>query len=218
MTPSMTQIQPHTTYALSALAKHLNGYGMPCDVVGDADKRIVAVNTLNDAGPDEISFLSNAKYVDGLKTTRAGAVIVSKDQETPEGMTVLRAADAYAAAVSALSAALLAVPSHVESTVTTNYVTNGLPPGAYTGAPAGPPQGPIPQDDGGDWMVTEPTLFLAGEAGPERATFTPMDGGCGGGGGLTIQNLTINAPGATANELYAMLNANDIRRRTGARS
>lgn len=35
----------------------------------------------------------------------------------------------------------------------------------------------IPQADGGDWMVTKPTLFLAGEAGPERATFTPQGKG-----------------------------------------
>lgn len=70
---------------------------MPCEVHGDGDKRVIAVNTLGDAGPDDLSFLSNAKYVDDLKTTRAGAVIVAKDQETPEGMTVMRAADAYAA-------------------------------------------------------------------------------------------------------------------------
>ena len=36
-------------------------------------------------------------------------------------------------------------------------------PGAWGGA----------QASGGDYMVTEPTFFLAGEAGPERATFTP---------------------------------------------
>ncbi len=30
------------------------------------------------------------------------------------------------------------------------------------------------QADGGDYMVSRPTWFLAGEAGPERATFTPI--------------------------------------------
>lgn len=130
-------------------------------------------------------------------------------------ISAAESAAGYAAAVERLNAALLATPTYVESTVVTNFVSNGT----NYGGPAGPPQGPIPQADGGDWMVTEPTLFLAGEAGPERATFTPLGGGGGGGGnGLTIQNLTINAPGATANELYAMLQANDIRRRTGARS
>jgi hypothetical protein len=33
------------------------------------------------------------------------------------------------------------------------------------------------QAAGGDWLVTKPTLFLAGEAGPERATFAPLKGG-----------------------------------------
>lgn len=32
----------------------------------------------------------------------------------------------------------------------------------------------IPQATGGDWLVRQPTLFLAGEAGTERATFTPI--------------------------------------------
>jgi hypothetical protein len=31
-----------------------------------------------------------------------------------------------------------------------------------------------PQAAGGDYMVSTPTVFIAGEAGPERATFTPM--------------------------------------------
>lgn len=47
---------------------------------------------------------------------------------------------------------------------------------------------PIAQAEGGDWFVTRPTLFLAGEAGPERATFTPMGGGgaAPAGGGVVI--------------------------------
>lgn len=42
---------------------------------------------------------------------------------------------------------------------------------------------------GGDEVVSRPTLFLAGEAGPERATFTPLGGGSSGGGGMG--NITI---------------------------
>lgn len=48
----------------------------------------------------------------------------------------------------------------------------------------------IPRATGGDDIVTKPTLFLAGEAGPERATFTPLNGGGSsgrGGLGSTIQ-------------------------------
>lgn len=46
------------------------------------------------------------------------------------------------------------------------------------------------QANGGDYMVNRPTLFLAGEAGPERATFTPI-GGRGGGGGFGDINIYI---------------------------
>jgi hypothetical protein len=52
--------------------------------------------------------------------------------------------------------------------------------GALPTGPTGtlaPPSPPIHQAGGGDWMVNRPTLFLAGEAGPERATFTPQRGG-----------------------------------------
>ena len=49
--------------------------------------------------------------------------------------------------------------------------------------------GIIGQAEGGDWMVRRPTLFLAGEAGPERAIFIPQHkgdlapvGGVEGGG------------------------------------
>jgi len=48
-------------------------------------------------------------------------------------------------------------------------------PGGVTGG--GIQLDPYPQAMGGDYMVTKPTLFLAGDAGPERATFTPQGKG-----------------------------------------
>ena len=60
---------------------------------------------------------------------------------------------------------------------------------------------PIPQAEGGDWMVNKPTLFLAGEAGPERAIFIPQGqtlavpgesgsgGSLGGGSGWQIEAI-----------------------------
>ncbi|GFM37211.1 UDP-3-O-(3-hydroxymyristoyl)glucosamine N-acyltransferase [Desulfovibrio psychrotolerans] len=43
------------------------------------DMDVAGVNTLEAAGPDEISFLANPKYVPQLASTRAGAVICSAD-------------------------------------------------------------------------------------------------------------------------------------------
>ncbi len=46
----------------------------------------------------------------------------------------------------------------------------------------------VAQQFGGDWLVTEPTLFLAGERGPERATFQPIQ---------NSYNLTIHSQART---------------------
>lgn len=43
------------------------------------DLEIRGVNTLETAGPDEVSFLANPKYAPQLATTRAGAVIVHQE-------------------------------------------------------------------------------------------------------------------------------------------
>lgn len=84
-------------HRLTALADILAKFNIPCEIVGDRDREITGVATLDEAGPAEISFLSNAKYEKALATTKAGAVIVSKEQEVPNGMTVMRVAEPYAA-------------------------------------------------------------------------------------------------------------------------
>lgn len=61
--------------------------------------------------------------------------------------------------------------------------------GSFGGVPSG-----FKMAGGGDMMVNRPTLFLAGEAGPERATFTPLRSGRGGGG----MQVYIDARGADA--------------------
>jgi UDP-3-O-[3-hydroxymyristoyl] glucosamine N-acyltransferase len=46
------------------------------DYIGSRDLCVTAVNTLSDAAPDELSFLSNSKYASQLGDTQAGAVLV----------------------------------------------------------------------------------------------------------------------------------------------
>lgn len=50
-----------------------------CVLDGDGEIEITGVNSLERAGAAELSFLSNRKYTPLLKTTKAGAVILSKD-------------------------------------------------------------------------------------------------------------------------------------------
>jgi len=52
------------------------------------------------------------------------------------------------------------------------------------------------QAEGGDYMVRRPTLFMAGEAGPERATFTPVgqETSTRGDRGNVYIDITIDRP------------------------
>ena len=61
---------------------------------GDPGLTVSSVNTLEEAGPGQVSFLSNAKYVRLLETTRASAVIVAPGVQSKR-VALLRAANPY---------------------------------------------------------------------------------------------------------------------------
>jgi UDP-3-O-[3-hydroxymyristoyl] glucosamine N-acyltransferase len=62
-----------TVMRLSELASRLN-----LDYTGE-DFQISGINTLEDAGPDQVSFLAGPKYAHHLNTTRAGVVITDAE-------------------------------------------------------------------------------------------------------------------------------------------
>ncbi len=74
------------------------------EVVGDGSAVITGVNTLEDAGPGQVSFLANEKYAPQLDTTRATAVIVGPKAKPTDRLTLLRANDPYLAYQKALVA------------------------------------------------------------------------------------------------------------------
>ncbi len=73
---------------LAQLAQHVGG-----KVKGNAETRITAVATLENATATDISFLANPKYTKALQTTKAGAVIVGKETQAP--ISLLIADDPY---------------------------------------------------------------------------------------------------------------------------
>jgi len=87
--------------SLSELCKELDARGFPTTLEGE-DRRIRAVNTITDAGEDELSFLSNPKYLAALATTRAAAVVVKEDVAVPPAVSALRCADPYGAVTVAI--------------------------------------------------------------------------------------------------------------------
>lgn len=61
--------------------------------VGAADKVVTGLNSIADAGPGEVTFLGNTRYLPTLKTTRAGAVLVSDDldaSDAPASLALIR--------------------------------------------------------------------------------------------------------------------------------
>jgi len=61
------------------------------------DVDIIGINTLKDAKANEISFVSNAKYVKEIKSTNAAAVIISQDVKdaVPQGCFALVVENPY---------------------------------------------------------------------------------------------------------------------------
>jgi len=87
---------------LAEFSEFLASQGFPNVVEGDGQVRIAAVNTLDEAGDGDISFLSNPKYTELLSTTKASAVIVGRSVSTPTGPAVMRCDDPYAAVTAAI--------------------------------------------------------------------------------------------------------------------
>ncbi len=71
-------------------------------VDGDAEREIVGVAGLEEAGPEHLSFLANRRYASLFKASRAGAVLVAL-AEPAHGHTVVRCKDPYLAFARALA-------------------------------------------------------------------------------------------------------------------
>lgn len=76
---------------LDELAKQIGG-----EVVGDGSLDITSVATLDEAQAGQISFFSNHRYAEQVKTTKASAVILAPNQRA-EHVALVRAKDPYLA-------------------------------------------------------------------------------------------------------------------------
>jgi UDP-3-O-[3-hydroxymyristoyl] glucosamine N-acyltransferase len=63
----------------------------------NVDKKITGINTLTDASESEISFLENKKYEKFLNNTKAGAVLIRKEDadKLPSGVIPLITDEPY---------------------------------------------------------------------------------------------------------------------------
>src|SRR4051794_15907474 len=67
---------------------------LACRLEGDGDIDIVRVAGIEDAGPGDLTFVANPKYLSALATTRASAVLL-RDDAPAAALPVLRTADPY---------------------------------------------------------------------------------------------------------------------------
>lgn len=86
----------------------------------DPDMRIEGVAPLESAGPSDIAYMDNAKYVGALAATRAGVCLVSKRfaARVPQGVVALVTSDPY----------------RVFATVLATYFPSATRPGSFFGA------------------------------------------------------------------------------------
>ena len=78
--------------SIKELAEHLNGV-----LEGDSEAAVSGVSSLQDAGPEDISFLANPKYAQAVKDTRAAVVIVKDDWKGEASCSLIRVANPDAA-------------------------------------------------------------------------------------------------------------------------
>ncbi len=66
-------------------------------VDGDGDLELTGCGSLDSAGPGDLSFMTNHKYISQLLHTRAGAVVISPDdvKHNGNGRTLIISADPY---------------------------------------------------------------------------------------------------------------------------
>lgn len=81
---------------LSELCSVIGSHGFPAHLEGE-DRPIRGVNTIEDAGEGEITFLSNDKYAPKLLKSKASAAIVKNAISVPESVSAVVCDDPYAA-------------------------------------------------------------------------------------------------------------------------
>lgn len=130
--------------------------------VHERQKKISGFASIEDAGPDDICFLSNPRYAKFLETTGACAVIIAHGTAVPERVVALTVADPYFAFVQLLERFNTRKPSDIASGVDPRACIH---PGAVIGndVSVGPYAVIGPDVRIGDGSVIGPcTVILAG--------------------------------------------------------
>lgn len=82
------------TFSAAQIAMLING-----KIEGDANAQVASFGKIEEAQPEQLSFLANPKYEDYLYSTKASVIIINDGQELkgPVTTTLIRVPDAYTA-------------------------------------------------------------------------------------------------------------------------
>jgi hypothetical protein len=168
--------------------------------IRDIDAELKSLNDLvaNEAweevmGNDEIAARARIEALEAEKAAKLAAI---DEQMVAELEAAAAASDSADDAIELAKTRANELDSYLTNLFKDGYqipITFRLPNGLPT--PPAPAFGGA-MADGGSGVVSRPTLFLAGEAGPEHYNFTPVGRG-GGGGGNTLH---VNVNGAVIRE------------------
>ncbi|PLZ02077.1 UDP-3-O-(3-hydroxymyristoyl)glucosamine N-acyltransferase [Burkholderia sp. WAC0059] len=83
------------SFTLEEIVRRFGG-----EVVGEPGQRVAGLAPLDQAGPQQLAFLANPKYLSQVETTRAGAVLINADDlaklASPEGRNFIVTPNPYA--------------------------------------------------------------------------------------------------------------------------
>lgn len=129
---AVSSIDTYMEMTAGALAAMINA-----TVDGDKDATLYGFAKIEEAAPGQLTFIANPKYAHFLESTKASAVLVSKDfnGHNPNGVTLLRVADPYATLAEMLRVLQSMMPrkSGIEQPC---FIAEGveIPADAYVGA------------------------------------------------------------------------------------
>lgn len=130
---------------------------------GDGSRTVRGVQTLERAGPDELSWAADPKHLSRLGESRAAVILVPKDCAVPEGATVIRVSDpdlALCEALEALAPEKDTVPLgvHPSATVDPSALVEGAAIGPHVRVGPHARIGPGTQLHAGVWIGSHTAL------------------------------------------------------------
>ena len=75
------------------------------ELQGPAERTVSGIKGIEQAGPEDLTFLANPKYAPALHNCQAGVVLVGRDQKTPPDVAVIRVDNPYLAYAKVLTEA-----------------------------------------------------------------------------------------------------------------